>query len=497
MKRIRARRDGSNRIFAIVENSIRSQLLGLPAAAAHGRAAGPGYLVDMGVRVDVVETSSLGDRSYVVADEDAVVVIDPQRDIDRVMQLLGEPSPRITHVLETHLHYDYVTGGLELSRSTGAQYVIPRGDDVGYPARRVGDGDVIEAGGFRLRVIHTPGHTLEHVSYALSDVSGRSLGVFTGGSMLFDTTGRTDLLGADRAHELTVDQYRSVRRLAGELPAETQVYPTHGFGSFCAAGGQGRDSSTVGEQRASNPALTQDEETFVGGLLATLSAYPAYYEHMGVINRDGPAPVDLSTPAPVDPGELRRRIEAGEWVIDLRSRTAFAAGHIGGSYGFELSDSFVTYLGWLYAWGEPLTLIGDDADQIATARRGLVRIGVDDVRGAATGDIGKLAGELGLRSYRVADFGELAAEMGRDEVAVLDVRRDEEFRDGHVHKAINIPVHELMRRLDELPNGEIWVHCASGYRASVAASILDKYGRATVLVDDNYGAAEELGLTSR
>lgn len=455
-----------------------------------------GYLIDMVVRVEVIETSSLGDRSYVVVDDDAVVVIDPQRDIDRVTQLLGDRTARITHVLETHLHNDYVTGGLELSRSTGAEYVIPHGDDVGYPARRVGDGDVIDAGGFRLRVIHTPGHTREHVSYALTDASGHVVGVFTGGSMLFDTTGRTDLLGSDHTHGLTVDQFRSVRRLADELPAQAQVYPTHGFGSFCAAGGQGRDSSTVGEQRESNPALTQDEETFVEELLASLSAYPAYYEHMGVINRDGPAPVDLSTPAPVDPDEIRRRIEAGEWVIDLRSRTAFAAGHLGGSYGFELSDSFITYLGWLYAWGDPLTLIGDNADQIATARRELVRIGIDDIRGAATGAIEKLAGGSGLSSYRVADFAALAAEIGRAEVVVLDVRRDDEFRDGHVIKAINIPVHELTRRLDELPDGEIWVHCASGYRASVAASILDKFGRAAVLVDDEYGAADELGLTS-
>lgn len=451
----------------------------------------------MGVRVQIIETSSLGDRSYVVADDHAVVVIDPQRDIDRVTQLLGERATRITHVLETHLHNDYVTGGLELSRSTGAQYVIPQGDDVGYPARRVEDGDVIEAGGFRLQVIHTPGHTLEHVSYALSDESGHVVGVFTGGSMLFDTTGRTDLLGAEHTHELTIDQFRSVRRLADELPDEAQVYPTHGFGSFCAAGGQGRDASTLGEQRASNPALTQDEQTFVDELLASLSAYPAYYEHMGVVNRDGPAPLDLSTPAPVDPDELKRRIDAGEWVIDLRSRTAFAAGHLRGSYGFELSDSFITYLGWLYAWGEPLTLIGDDADQIATARRELVRIGVDDVRGAASGDIDKLATESALSSYRVADFAALAAEIDREQVAVLDVRREDEFRDGHVLKAINVPIHELTRRLHELPDREIWVHCASGYRASVAASILDKYGRTAVLVDDSYSAAEELGLTSQ
>lgn len=153
--------------------------------------------------------------------------------------------------------------------------------------------------------------------------------------MLFGTTGRTDLLGPERTHTLTVDQFRSVRRLADELPAETPVYPTHGFGSFCAAGGQGKNSSTVGEQRASNPALTQDKETFVEELLAALSAYPAYYEHMGVINRESPADVDLSTPAPVDPAEIRRRIEAEEWVIDLRSRTRLCGGPSGRNLRFR------------------------------------------------------------------------------------------------------------------------------------------------------------------
>jgi len=292
-----------------------------------------------------------------------------------------------------------------------------------------------------------------------------------------------------------VDQYKSVRRLATELPAEAEVYPTHGFGSFCSATAVGRDSSTVGEQRQVNPALTQDEATFVNELLANLSAYPAYYAHMGVINRDGPAPVDLSEPAAVDPAELRRRIEAGEWVVDLRNRTAFAAGHLSGSIGFELSDSFVTYLGWLYAWGAPLTLIGEDSAQIAAAKRELVRIGVDHVRGAASGAIDKLAGASPLRSYRVADFATLAAEIDRDTVTILDVRRDDEFQESHLPKAVNIPVHELSGRLNELPAGEVWVHCASGYRASVAASILDSRDRVAVLVDDVFTTAEKLGLT--
>ena len=147
---------------------------------------------------------------------------------------------------------------------------------VGGQAERLTDGNVIDAGGYELRVIHTPGHTREHVSYALEDGSGRIVGVFTGGVMLFDSTGRTYLLGDDHTHALTVDQYKSVRRLAAELPAEAEVYPTHGFGSFCSATAVGRDSSTVGEQHQVNPALAQDEAAFVNELLANLSAYPAY-----------------------------------------------------------------------------------------------------------------------------------------------------------------------------------------------------------------------------
>ncbi|MBJ7386157.1 MAG: MBL fold metallo-hydrolase [Mycolicibacterium sp.] len=443
------------------------------------------------MRVETLDTSGLGDRSYVVVADGIAVVIDPQRDIDRVLSRVDAHAARITHVLETHLHNDYVTGGLELARTVGAEYVVPAGEDLGYQARRVGDGDVVDAGPFRLRVLHTPGHTLEHVSYALDDAAGRTVGVFTGGSMLFDATGRTDLLGDEHTRDLTEAQFRSIRRLADELPDDAQVYPTHGFGSFCSATAVDRDESTVSEQRQSNPALTNDEETFVEELLAGLSDYPAYYAHMGVVNREGPEPVDLSRPRSTDVEELRRRIEAGEWVVDLRHRTAFAAGHLGGSFGFELSDSFVNYLGWLYAYGTPLSLIGADEEQIDTARRELARIGVDRIEGAARIDAVNRA-----RSYPVADFAELAARLDDDDVVVLDVRRTDEYDEGHVRGALNIALHHLAGRLGELPGGQVWVHCASGYRASVAASILDRGQVPVVLIDDEYATAAELGITT-
>ncbi|MEO3757756.1 MBL fold metallo-hydrolase [Mycobacterium sp. B14F4] len=446
------------------------------------------------MNVSIIETSGLGDRSY-IADEDGVaVVVDPQRDIDRVLELADELGVRITHVLETHLHNDYVTGGLELSRVTGAEYVVPAGDDVDYLRRAVADGDIIDAGPMQLQAVHTPGHTHHHISYVLRDRDGATVGVFTGGSMLHGTTGRTDLLGEEHTQELTHAQFRSVHRLADELPDDTQVYPTHGFGSFCSATPSSGDSSTIAEQRRSNPALTKDEQTYVDELIAGLSAYPAYYAHMGVINKQGPPPVDLSTPEPVDPDELRRRINAGEWVVDLRNRTAFAAGHLDGTLAFELSDSFVNYLGWLYRWGAPLTLIGDDKQQIVDARRELVRIGVDNVTGSAVGEVSRFSDGVPLRSYRVADFGELAGVLGRDDLVVLDVRQHGEHEEGHIAGAVNIPLHELADRINEVPAGEVWVHCESGYRSSIAASMLDREHRDVVLVDDSFDTARELKL---
>ena len=220
---------------------------------------------------------------------------------------------------------------------------------------------------------------------------------------------------------------------------------------------------------------------------------PSYYAHMGVINSEGPAAVDLSIPRRIAPDELRRRLELGEWVIDLRNRVAFAAGHLAGSFGFELSGSFVTYLGWLHPWGTPLTLIGENEDQIADARRELVRIGVDDIAGSA--DIRAVSDAVEERSYRVADFAALANGVDGGALTVLDVRQRDEFDESHIDGAVNIPLHDLLDRIDELTAGETWVHCASGYRASIAASILDRHGRPVVLIDDDFDKALELNLT--
>jgi glyoxylase-like metal-dependent hydrolase (beta-lactamase superfamily II)/rhodanese-related sulfurtransferase len=410
------------------------------------------------------------------------------------LDLINQRGLRLSHVLETHIHNDNVTGGYELARMTGATYVVSAGDDVSFERHPVRDGDVLEVGSMRLRVLHTPGHTHHHLSYSLEDAEGNVNGVFTGGSMLHGATGRTDLVGPDYTVELTHLQFHSVRRLVATLPADTPVYPTHGFGSFCSATPTDDAASTIGQQATVNPALTKKEQEFVDTLLAGLDAYPAYYAHMAPINRSGPAPVDLSMPSMVDPAELRRRIDAGEWVVDLRNRTAFATGHLAGSLGFELSTKFVTYLGWLHQWGAPLTLIGESEQQVLDARRELARIGVDEVSGAAVGPITTLASGEPLRTYPVADFADLAQAMQERRVHVLDLRLSGENSEASVPGAQHIPLHELLGRRGEVPAGEVWVHCGSGYRASIAASLLDDETRRLVLVDDDFENAGKAGL---
>ncbi|TKJ16750.1 MBL fold metallo-hydrolase [Blastococcus sp. CCUG 61487] len=444
------------------------------------------------MQIDIIETPGLGDRSYLVSEGGVGVVVDPQRDIDRMLALAQERDVRIALVVETHLHNDYLTGGLELARAVGAAYVVPAGDDVAYERTPAADGDVLEAGPMRLRVLHTPGHTHHHVSYVLADGEGSVQAVFTGGSMLYGSTGRTDLVGPEHTDELTHAQYHSVRRLADELPADTPVFPTHGFGSFCSATPTSGDSSTVGEQRRVNPALTQDEQTYVDELVAGLTAIPAWYAHMGPGNAAGPTPVDLSPPRPVDPPELAERLAAGEWVVDLRTRTAFAAGHLPGALNFQLAiANFVTYVGWLVPWGAPLTLIGETEQQVADARRELVRIGIDRLAGAAIGTPEKLADGRGLVSYPVSDFAGLAAAMAADaELVVVDARRADERAGGGVRGSRHIPIHELADRIDEVPDGDVWVYCGSGYRASIAASLLARTGRRPVLVDGSYADAD-------
>ena len=343
-----------------------------------------------------------------------------------------------------------------------------------------------------VRAIATPGHTFTHLSYALAH-DGEPVGVFTGGSLLFGATGRPDLLGPDRTPTSSSGS-STPRRTASPTSCPTRPRSSRPTVSAASAPrpSRSRPTSTIGQEKKTNPVLTESEEDYVRELLAGLDAYPAYYAHMGPANAAGPTAPDLSPPHRADAGELRRRIEAGEWVVDLRNRTAFAAGHAPGTLNFGLDGQFATYLGWLIEWGTPLTLLGETEEQVAEAQRELVRIGIDRPEASATGSPQDWSTEP-LGTFPVATFADLDEVRHHRPVVVLDVRRTQEFEEARIEGAVNIPIHELPagwprsrgRGLGALRRG----------LPRVGRRLLPRRRTATlVAIDDTFDNAESAGL---
>ncbi len=436
------------------------------------------------IEIVTIETPSLGDRSYIAHDGSKAIVVDPQRDIDRVLDVLHARGLDVTHVVETHVHNDYVTGGYALATMLDAEYCLNADDEVRFERVGLADGDELTSGAMRVRALLTPGHTPTHLSYVLLDADGAHLGVFTGGSMLFGTVGRTDLIGPHLTMELTRSQYRSVRRIAADVDDDAAVHPTHGFGSHCSATQATKQSSTVGTERGDNPALVRTEEEFVAELIDGLTPFPTYYRHMAPANVLGPEAFDATPPPALDLGRAASLLDDGAWVIDLRNRRDFNASFLAGAINAELRNDLPNYLGWLVPFDEHLILVGDDERVVAEAQRMLARIGYDRLQGRMVASAGAFVGHGRERTTRIADFGGLAL-VGAADRTVLDVRDTWEFESGHHRDALHVPFHELPDRLAEVPRGlPVWVYCATGARATIAASFLARNGFEPVLIDD-------------
>jgi hydroxyacylglutathione hydrolase len=436
------------------------------------------------ISIVTIETPSLGDRSYVAHDGSKAVVIDPQRDIDRVLDVLHEHSLDVTHVVETHVHNDYVTGGHALATMLDAAYCLNADDKVMFDRVGLMDGDVLESGLMRVRALLTPGHTPTHLSYVLLDAEGNEVGVFTGGSMLFGTVGRPDLIGPHMTMELARSQYHSVQRIAAEVDDRASVHPTHGFGSHCSATQATKQASTVGAEKGDNPALVKSEEEFLAELIGGLTPYPTYYRHMAPANVLGPAAFDATPPQAFDLEQVASLLHRGAWVIDLRNRRDFNASFLAGAINAELRNDLPNYLGWMVPFEEHLILVGDDAAVLDEAQRMLARIGYDRLQGRMVAEAGAFAGHELERSTRIATFDGLTL-VGQDERTILDVRDTWEYESGHHRDALHIPFHELPERIGEVPRGRpVWIYCATGARATIAASFLVRSGLEVVLIDD-------------
>ncbi|MEO8899633.1 MAG: MBL fold metallo-hydrolase [Candidatus Dormibacter sp.] len=445
------------------------------------------------MHIESIETPELGDRTYLVHDGDRAVVIDPQRDFDRVLEVADRAGVTIDMVLETHIHNDYVSGGLALSRQVGAGYGVAAAEPVAFDRFHVAPGDVNSVGKLTVRVEAAPGHTMHHLAFVV-EAAGHPQAVFTGGSLLFGTVGRTDLDHRGSPDSLTRAQYRSVRGLLERLPAAVTIHPTHGFGSFCSSSASsGATSSTIGIEQRDNLVARSDEDGFVETVLAGLTTYPRYYAQMGPANRRGAAAADLDELRPIDRVDLRDQIRSGEWVVDLESRRLYATRHLRGTLNIELGTDFTTYLGWVIPTGVPVTLVGS-ADELRAARRALARIGVDEPIAALRETADTEMTRASAHSYPRMDFAAAAAEIEDRSGTVLDVRRDDEWRGGHIRGAVHVPLPELLERLGEVPPRQLWVHCASGFRASIAASLLSRSGFDVVLIDDDFEQAAPAGL---
>jgi hydroxyacylglutathione hydrolase len=432
------------------------------------------------MELDVVVNEGLGDSSYVLTWGDEAAVVDPQRDIERFVDAARARGATIRHVVETHVHNDYVSGALELRAATGAEIWGPAEAGYAFGYRPVEDGTEIAMGDIALLGVATPGHTPEHLAYVLRD-GAEPIAVFSGGSLMVGGAGRTDLLGPERTDELTRLQFRSMRRLA-ELADAVRVLPTHGAGSFCAVGSPGEQrTSTIAEERAGNPAFTEtDEEAFVRRQLSGLMAFPGYFAEMAPINRAGP-PVLGSPPGPramrVD--EVADALAAGARLVDARDGAAFAERHVAGSLSIPLEPSFASYAGWLVPFATPLVLSVQDEEALEEASVQLRRIGWDAVLGHLGDGIDAWAASGRVTSsFPTVRVDRLVDELGAGEAGeILDVRQGTEWDEGHLEGSTHVFVGDLPERLERFDRGERQtVICASGYRSSMAASLLDGAG---------------------
>ena len=440
--------------------------------------------------IETIKIDSLSNQSYVVGSEQSgrCAVIDPVRDIDQYTSIASNHGVRITYALETHLHNDFISGARELAAQTGCQVGASASGGTLFPAARLQAGDEFDMGEFKLKVVHTPGHTPEHISFLVEE-QGEPTAIFTGGALMMGGAARVDLLGARVAPFLARWLHQTIHGKLLKLPDSVRVYPTHGGGSFCSAAPPAGDKSytTIGEEKEHNPfAAEAEESSFVKFALTGLGSYPSYYKLMADINRRGPDVLGgVPQPASLTPLSVRNQLGENVLLVDARQQQLFNEQHVPGSFAVPFGDTFATWLGWLLPLGQPLVLLPPDpAHQDAMVRQ-LIRIGYDRINGFLAGgfEAWKSAG-LPTESAKGIDLESLK-DLSDQEFApmILDVRQRNEYHDGHIKGALNIELGELQDHLDGLPREiPVITVCASGMRASMAGGILQRDGRENVQV---------------
>lgn len=426
----------------------------------------------------------LAHASYLLGSQGEAVVIDPQRDVDQYIEEARKEGLSIKYIIETHLHADFVSGHRELAEKSGAEIVFGAKAGATFPHLAVSNGDVLKIGTVVLSILETPGHTPESICILAKDTATEEAAkLFSGDTLFIGDVGRPDLVGSKgySEKEMASLMYESLHEKLLKLSDDVEVLPAHGAGSLCGKHLSNEKSSTIGLQKQFNYALKpMSKEAFITMLTADLPEVPAYFPKDVEFNRHGALPIEeLARPKGLKAAEVNKAMQDGTVVLDIRSGVEFAGGHIKGSLNIGLSGQFASWAGTLLELGKPVILVATDAATIDEAVVRLARIGIETVVGyQENGMLGWSDGGFEVVESLVIAVDELKKELDAGEqYQILDVRRTGEYQGGHVPSAINVPLAELPGRLKEVPTGsQIAVICASGYRSSIAKSVLERAG---------------------
>ena len=433
----------------------------------------------------------LAHASYLIGSDGEAAVVDPRRDVDTYIDEAKERGFRIRHVIETHLHADFVSGHRELAGRTGAKIYFGAKADAQFDYVPVNDGDEIRMGDVVLRFLETPGHTPESVSILVVDrsVSDVPKAVLTGDTLFIGDVGRPDLAGSDpvrgsdpgmSARELAGMLYDSLHDKLLALPDTVEVYPAHGAGSLCGRNISSETSSTIGQQRQFNYALRpMPKEEFVRMMTTDLPEAPAYFSRDVAINRGGASELaELPDPPALEARDVEVLQKKGAIVLDTRPAAQYGAGHVPGSLHIGLSGQFASWAGALVSPGTPMLIVAEDEEQVREARLRLARVGLDNVAGYLAGGILEWdrAG-LRLATLEQINVAELDERLREGAVRVVDVRRPGEWQSGHIATALHLPLNDLAEKADDLSREEpLAVVCAGGFRSSIGTSLLERQG---------------------
>lgn len=432
--------------------------------------------------IEQLYTNCLSQASYYIESDGEAAIIDPLRDYALYVRKANERDAEIKLILETHFHADFVSGHLDLAKETGAQIVYGPGAETGYEKYEAKDGERLKLGKLTIEVLHTPGHTLESSCYLLFSEEGKPHALFSGDTLFVGDVGRPDLLdGVMNSHDLAGMMYDSLMNKIMPLADDILLYPAHGPGSACGKNLGPETFSTIGAQKRSNYALQpMSKEAFIKELTEGIAPAPAYFYEDARLNRQGYAGQDeimKNALKGLDLERFKKRMAEGAWIVDTRIADDFEKAFIPGSINIGLNGQFAIWAASIIPLHERIVLVCDEGRETESINR-LTRVGFDTIVGYLKGgfSVWQQAGEA-IDMVISIEPDEFAMDYRQENLSVLDVRKQNEWNQGHVKGARLLPLANLPAEVENLEKNKDWyVHCAGGYRSMIAASLMKKHG---------------------